>query len=359
MAKKVLGRGLGAFFPEYQNDPTLQDAEHDSGVERPSPADAAGGGAGEKGVSAPSAPSASTSRNAAKHKGAGSGDADPATQASVQTSQEPIDPYERINVVLEIPVQDIRPNPHQPRLEFEEVALGELADSIRLYGLIQPVTVRYIGERRFELISGERRLRASKLAGMKVIPAYVREADDEQIISMALVENIQREELNPLEVALGYQRLIEECSYTQAEVADKVGVNRTTVTNMLRLLQLPVFIQAALQQEEITTGHARALITLQDEELQKKALRKILKEGLSVRQVEELVGGLDKKADSQKRAPKKAALPAFLTDFSKRLRSSLGTKVDIRPKGEGGEIRIEYYTSEDLDRLIHYFDKAD
>lgn len=305
MAKKVLGRGLGAFFPDYDED---------------------------------------------------SGDAKdtPKTKTAV-----PIEPADRINIVLEIPVEDIRPNPHQPRSEFKEEALEQLATSIKKHGLIQPITVRHIGERRFELISGERRLRASKLAGLEKISSYIREADDEQIIAFALIENIQREELNPLEISMGYQRLIDECNYTQSEVAERVGKNRSTVTNMLRLLQLPPFIQAALRDETITTGHARTLINVKNEKDQKKILKDIQKKNLSVRQTEDLVKSYEKKSEqksSTKSAPKSNP---FLNDVSKRLRNQLSTKVNIKQKGKGGEIRIEYYSDEDLERLIQLFDEMD
>ncbi|MDZ7774059.1 MAG: ParB/RepB/Spo0J family partition protein, partial [Balneolaceae bacterium] len=190
-SRKALGRGLGAFFPDYEGEG--KDAPEGEG------------------------------RNPAA------------------------DPKARVNVVLHVPVQNIRPNPHQPRKEFREESLRELAHSIESHGLIQPITVRYLGEKRFELISGERRLRASKQAGLREIPAYVREVEDDQILSFALIENIQREDLNPIEIAVGYQRLVEEAGLTQAEVAEKVGKNRSTVANMLRLLNLPAFVQAALR----------------------------------------------------------------------------------------------------------------
>lgn len=305
MSKKVLGRGLGAFFPDYEED---SDEE----------------------------------------KGA------PKTKTAV-----PIEPADRVNIVLDIPVENIRPNPHQPRSDFKEEALEELATSIKKHGLIQPITVRHIGEKRFELISGERRLRATKLAGIEKIPAYIREADDEQIIAFALIENIQREELNPLEISMGYQRLIDECSYTQSEVAERVGKNRSTVTNMLRLLQLPPFIQAALKNETISTGHARALINVKSEKDQQNILNTIQKKDLSVRQTEDLVKSYDKKKEqksSKNFVPKRNP---FLNDVSKRLRNQLSTKVSIKQKGKGGEIRIEYYSDEDLERLIQLFDEMD
>lgn len=307
MSKKVLGRGLGAFFPDYDDE-------------------------GKGGESSPEG-----------------------TKTAV-----PIEPVERVNVVLNIPVDHIRPNPHQPRKEFKEEALEQLSSSIEKHGLIQPITVRYLGEKRFELISGERRLRATKMAGIDEIPAYIREANDEQIIAFALIENIQREELNPLEISLGYQRLIDEVGYTQSEVAERVGKNRSTVTNMLRLLQLPDFIQAALRDESISTGHARALINLKSTGDQKKILKQIVSKTLSVRQTEDLVRSYEKK--NEQSASKKPTGPnsdPFIEDFSNRLRNTLSTKVNIKQKGKGGVISIEYYSNDDLERLMQFFDEMD
>lgn len=304
MTKKVLGRGLGAFFPEYNKE---EEQEKKSS---------------EK------------------------------TKTAV-----PIAPVEKVNVVLNIPVDHIRANPHQPRQDFNEEALNELADSIKKHGLIQPITVRYLGEKRFELISGERRLRASKSAGLDEIPSYIREVNDEQMIAFALIENIQREELNPLEVAMGYQRLMEECNYTQGEVAERVGKNRTTVTNMMRLLQLPDFIQAALRDEKISTGHARALINIEKYSDQRAILKKILKKSLSVRQTEDLVRSLDKKNKTEQITKSSKESSPFLNTIEKRLRSNLSTKVNIKQKGKGGEIRIEYYSNDDLERLLQIIDE--
>lgn len=303
-SKKVLGRGLGAFFPEY---------EEEGKKEKPAPKKAKEGV--EKNLSTPE---------------------------------------ERVNIVLNVPVDHIRANPHQPRKEFDEERLDELSDSIKKHGLIQPITVRYIGEKRFELISGERRLRAAKLGGLVEIPAYIREADDEQSMAFALIENIQREELNPLEVALGYKRLLEEFSHTQAEVAEKVGKNRTTVTNMLRLLSLPDFIQAALVANKITTGHARALITVEDVSVQEKLLSKIIRQGWSVRQVEDAVRDIH--TPQKKKKTIKPTNDPFYDEISARLRRTFSTKVKIKPKTKGGEINIEYYSEEDLERILAIFD---
>ncbi len=305
-SKKVLGRGLGAFFPEYDDE-----------------------GEGEK-----------------SSKG---------EQENVY-----VDPKKRVNIVLHVPIENIRANPHQPRSEFNEERLEELAHSIKKHGLIQPVTVRYIGEKRFELISGERRLRASKLAGKKEIPAYIREVDDEDIISFALIENIQREDLNPIEIALGYKRLVEEAGYTQAEVAERVGKNRTTVTNMLRLLNLPPFIQAALRDNKISMGHARALISIEDPDVQETIFKKAVKNEYSVRQIEKAVRALDKhEKEEDKQEQDTEEHRTFLDEISNRLRRTLSTKVNINSKKNGGEIRIEYYSDDELERLIELFDSID
>lgn len=317
-SKKVLGRGLGAFFPDYDEDAP-------EGVEKRS----------EKG------------------------------QEGEGNENIYLDPQKRVNIVLQVPVQNIRPNPHQPRREFDEERLEELSRSIKSHGLIQPITVRYIGEKRFELISGERRLRASKRAGLETLPAYVREVNDEDIISFALIENIQREDLNPVEIAVGYQRLIDEVGYTQAEVAEKVGKNRSTVANMLRLLNLPPYVQAALRDERISMGHARALITVDDEEDQKQVFQDIIDKGYSVRQTEEAVRSLGddqpaaaSSSTSGHSAPASEHAP-MLKEIASRLRGKLSTKVHIKTKNNGGEIRIEYFSDDELERLLDLFESID
>lgn len=263
-----------------------------------------------------------------------------------------------IGNITDVAVSHIRANPHQPRLEFDEFRLQELSDSIKQHGLIQPITVRSIGEGRFELISGERRLRATRMAGLDRIPAFIRQADDEQSLQFALIENIQREQLNPIETALGFQRLIEECQYTQEQVAERVGKNRVTVTNTLRLLQLPDIIQLAVKQGKITAGHARALITIEKPELQVKVLEKAIEEDFSVRQMEQHVKQLfSAKKNKNKLLSAKEQYDLGLQELSSRLRTKFGTKVDIKRKQNGGEIRIEYYNNDELDRLLLLFDQ--
>lgn len=257
--------------------------------------------------------------------------------------------------VAEIDVRSVRPNPYQPRETFDEAALDELAASIRQLGIIQPITVRILEEGQFELISGERRLRAARRAGLSRIPAFVREADTEEMLEMALVENVQREELNPVEVAIGYQRLVEECDLTQEQVAAKVGKNRATVANFLRLLKLPPRVQASLKDGSLTMGHARALINVEDADLRDRLLQEIIEKDLSVRQIEERVRkireGGEKKEDETPQRPDVVGLQ--VQEFTSRLRSHLSTQVQIRHKGkDGGRIEIAYYSDDDLERLL-------
>ncbi len=258
--------------------------------------------------------------------------------------------------VVEIDLRSVRPNPYQPRETFDETALEELAASIEQLGIIQPITVRVLDEGKFELISGERRLRAAKKAGLERIPAFVRDADTEEMLEMALVENVQREELNPIEVAIGYRRLMEECDLTQEQVAKKVGKNRATVTNFLRLLRLPPRVLASLRDGSVTMGHARALLSIDDDDVQEQLLQEIIDKDLSVRQVEDRVRKLrDKSAESEPQTLGEAPSVAELQvrDFTTRLRSHLSTQVQIRHKGpDGGRIEIAYYSDDDLERLL-------
>jgi ParB family chromosome partitioning protein len=274
-----------------------------------------------------------------------------------------------IGRVAEVDVDKIRPNPYQPRQEFKEEALDELAASIKQLGIIQPITVRGLGDGQFEIISGERRLRAARRAGIEQLPAFVREADTEEMLEMALVENVQREELNPIEVALGYQRLMEECGLTQEQVAKKVSKSRATVANFLRLLRLPPQIQAALRDKQVAMGHARALITVDDEEAQLELLKQTIEEDLSVREVEKRVrdfhdDGAEDDASDDDASDEADAEPADddptpdrsdlqLDDYRSRLRSRLSTQVQINHTADGGgTIQISYYSEEDLERLL-------
>ena len=268
--------------------------------------------------------------------------------------------------VAEVAVNRIRPNPYQPRQEFKDASLDELAASIEQIGIIQPITVRALGDGEFEIISGERRLRAARRAGMEHLPAFIREADSEEMLEMALVENVQREELNPIEIALGYQRLVEECELTQEEVAERVSKSRATVSNFLRLLQLPPRIQAALRDKEVSMGHARALIAVDDEDVQVELLEKAIEEDLSVREVERRVRDwhedddegeeseeLAAEADPSAPEPVPDRSDLQLKELRDELRSQFGTQVQIRHRKDGeGSIEISYYSEEDLERLL-------
>ncbi|HSD62612.1 MAG TPA: ParB/RepB/Spo0J family partition protein [Ignavibacteriaceae bacterium] len=265
------------------------------------------------------------------------------------------------NILAKIPVDLISSNPYQPRKNFEPEAQEELKKSILSNGLIQPITVRRIPDNRYQLISGERRLKACIEIGYRDIPAYILQVDKEEtMLAMALIENIQREKLNPIEIGQAYKRLMEECSLTQEEIAETVGKDRTTVANSIRLLKLPEEIQDALVKEEITSGHARALINLPTESLQLEMLGKIKDANLSVRKVEQLVkkyltgeGTPYKLKKITRQIPKSANMK----DVEDRLRKLFATKVICRQKQDGsGEITIEFYSSDELERLFELFD---
>lgn len=259
-------------------------------------------------------------------------------------------------IIATIEVERIQPNPFQPRTDFDQSSLEELANSIREKGIIQPVTVRRISGG-YQLISGERRLRAAQMARLKTIPAYIMNiATDEEMLELALVENIQREYLNPMEIAVAYQRLIDECHLSQDEIAKRVGKDRTTVTNFLRLLKLPQKIQEGLRKNKITTGHARALINLPNERTQLRLYEKIVAEGLSVRKVEELVRNIGKHNAKSGSQSHRTESGGELEHLEGQLRELLGTKVRVQNKGDGkGEIIIEFYSLDDFERLFEIF----
>ncbi len=262
-------------------------------------------------------------------------------------------PYESISTMTEIGLEQIETNPFQPRTRFDEEALNDLADSIRVQGIIQPITVRQLGKDRYQLISGERRLQASKLIGMLHIPAYVRTANDQQMLEMALIENIQRENLNSIEIALSYQRLITECSLKQEELGERVGKNRTTVNNYIRLLKLPPVVQASLRDTRISMGHARAIINIDNPDVQIKLFNKIIEEDWSVRKVEEAVRNLSM-ADEATPARKITLPKQEMRSLQFKLSSMFGTKVMIKADDKHtGEIKIPFTSQEDLDRILN------
>jgi ParB family transcriptional regulator, chromosome partitioning protein len=265
------------------------------------------------------------------------------------------------STINEIAIDQIEANPNQPRREFDDEALHELAVSIREIGIIQPITLRQITENKFQIIAGERRWRASQIAGLKAIPAYIRTIKDENVMEMALVENIQREDLNAVEIALAYEHLMEGSGMTQEKVSERVGKSRTAITNYLRLLKLPAQVQMALQKKEIDMGHARALLAIDSPSLQIKLFKEIQKNGYSVRKVEELVQALKNGEDiesSKKKIIARSQLPEEFNELKKRLGSFLNTKVQMTcsPKGKG-KISIPFADEEELERIMNVFDK--
>jgi ParB family chromosome partitioning protein len=257
--------------------------------------------------------------------------------------------------VAAIPLNHIETNPFQPRSAFDEEAINELAASIRKQGIIQPITVRKLGYNKYQLISGERRYKAAEYAGLREIPAFIRIANDNQMLEMALVENIQRENLNPIEIAISYQRLIDEINLTQEQLSERIGKNRSTIANFLRLLKLPAAIQAAIKEARITMGHAKALVNIKDEQQQNELLHEIIEYDLSVREVEKLAQDATKK--NQPRALKKQTtkqeLPEKHQTVRNHLAASLNTRIDIKRNRKGaGNIVISFTSDEDFKRLI-------
>lgn len=262
---------------------------------------------------------------------------------------------EVIRSISELPIERIQANPYQPRTFFDEESLNELAVSIRELGVIQPITVRRIKKKKYELISGERRLRASKLAGLSQIPAYIRLADDQGMLEMALVENIQRKELDAVEVALSYQRLMDECGITQEEVSQRVGKKRSTVTNYLRLLKLPPIIQAGLRDQMLSMGHARALVNIVDEKDQLSIYKTLITNGLNVRQVEDEVQRLnDEKTGKKGRRSSTLRVNRSLSGELSELIGS-GVKVKERQGNPGGELVISFKDDQELERILSSF----
>lgn len=262
--------------------------------------------------------------------------------------------------IFEIPLEEIQVNPYQPRTHFDKQSLQELADSIAVQGIIQPITVRRLAEGEFQLISGERRFQASKLAGLDGIPAYVRTANDQQMLEMALIENIQRENLNAIEIAHSYQRLLAECDLKQEQLGERVGKNRTTVNNYLRLLKLPPDIQAGIRDQKISMGHARALINIEDVERQLAIFRRTVEEELSVRKVEALVKELNSAPEERASSKTDGMDPVTKYEMGKiqqKLASHFGSKVSLKAGSKDkGEIKIPFTSTEDLNRILEILD---
>ncbi len=254
--------------------------------------------------------------------------------------------------IAEIDISKIDTNPFQPRTHFDEMMIRELSESIKVQGIIQPITVRKMGYDRYQIIAGERRFRASQMAGIKRLPAFIRVANDEQMLELALIENIHREDLNAIEIAISYQRLIDEIKLTQEKLSEKLGKSRSSIANFLRLLKLPPNVQVSLRDGFITMGHARALLSLPDKKTQEKALRTIINKGLNVRQAEELVRNTSLKPDIKKKEAVSTIPPRF-KDTPALLSTKLGTKVNLRRNNKGeGSIVISFKNDNDLDKII-------
>ena len=267
----------------------------------------------------------------------------------------------RMSGVAEVDIENIDANPYQPRTIFDEETLEELASSIKEIGIIQPVTLRRSNNGRYQIISGERRLRASKMAGLDRIPAYMRDANDQNLLEMALVENIQREDLDAIEVAISYQRLIDECNLTQELLSQRVGKKRATVSNYLRLLKLPAEIQLGIKDKKVSMGHARTLVNIEDPKQQLKIYNKILEQELSVRKVEELVRKLYQEKNNQENPDPQSPEKNRSLDYEalkNHLQTFFNTKVDFKRDNNGkGRIVIPFKTDDELERIIAIFDK--
>jgi len=267
-------------------------------------------------------------------------------------------PVKKVEGMDEIPVDKIVENPFQPRTFFDEDALNELAASIKEIGIVQPLTVRKMDDGTYQLIAGERRFRASKIVGLKKVPAFVRKADDQGMLEMALVENIQRQDLDSIEVAISYQRLMDECKLTQESLSERVGKKRSTVTNYLRLLKLPAEIQLGIRDKKLSMGHARALINIEDAKDQIKAFYKVIDEGLSVRDTEKLVREINLKEDDEPLKKPKNGLSDEHQSFKEHLISTFKSKVDLKLDDKGtGKIVIPFKTDDQLNQFMEIFNQ--
>ena len=275
-------------------------------------------------------------------------------QAKSKSAQEPEKKEEEndIGKELMVKVTAIEPNREQPRKDFNEEAMEELAESMKVYGVLQPLLVQKKGDY-YEIIAGERRWRAAKLAGLKEVPVVIREYTKQQTMEIALIENVQREDLNPIEEAKAYQRLIQEFELKQEEIAARVGKNRVTITNSMRLLKLDERVQDLLIQNQITGGHARALLSVEDGQLQYELAGKIIAENLSVRETEKLVKSLSKNKNPKEKKVEDESLTLIFHDLEERMKSAMGTKVSINRKDKNkGRVEIEYYSESELERIV-------
>ena len=283
-----------------------------------------------------------------------------------EATQESAEPEGVVSMIQELNLSDIRPNPYQPRTEFDEEALNELGASIKALGIVQPITVRVVEDGKYEIVAGGRRYRASKMAGLTTIPAYIRKTENEDVLTLALIENIQREDLNAMEVALSYQRLIDECHLTQEELSDRVGKKRTTVTNYLRLLKLPAAIQFAVRDKKISMGHARAILGAEDAETQLMIFEQILKYDFSVRKVEEVVRELANPKEEAvlpepaEEKPRRTNDIGDYIELQKHLSSRFKTKVELKRNENGkGKIVIGFKSDMELERIMELLDRIE
>ncbi|WP_430810621.1 MULTISPECIES: ParB/RepB/Spo0J family partition protein [unclassified Carboxylicivirga] len=261
--------------------------------------------------------------------------------------------------INEIEVDKIEVNPWQPRTKFDQERLTELSESIKQIGIVQPLTLRRVGPDKYQLIAGERRFRASKMAGLNTVPAYIRTADDETMLEMALVENIQREDLDPIEVAISYQRLIEECKLTQESMSERVGKKRSTIANYLRLLKLPAEVQLGLVEKQIGMGHARAIISVEDPQAQLMIFEETIKNDLSVRKVEQMVRDLNNGVSQEKPAKKKKNLPEEYEALKSQLSTFFRTNIQFSRSDKGkGKIVIPFTSDDELEKIISILDKT-
>lgn len=328
--RKGLGRGLDSIIPKYGNTGAAKN--EDPG----------------KSVSSSSSDRKSVSRKKSGNRLENDGSAED------RLENTEVRPDERADGVRMLKISEVEPNRDQPRKDFNEDALQELADSIRQYGVIQPIIVQK-RDQYYEIIAGERRWRAARLAGLKEIPVLIREMTDKEILEVSLIENIQREDLNAVEEAQAYQRLLEEFSLTQDELAERVSKSRSTITNAIRLLKLDKEVLRMLAEEKISAGHARALLAIEDPELQRQTATRVFDENLSVRDTERLVktltGGKSSRKEKQELSE---AMKLVYHDMEERLKSVLGTKVVVHHTGKDkGKLEIDYYSNEELERIFH------
>lgn len=331
-SKRGLGRGLGAFFGEDTVEEVVKDRRIENNkVKEPS---------GEYGSAVDENGYAITENMT---------EAGPETKKP-SAARKPAEPEEQKEITIKL--SKIEPNREQPRKDFNEEQLQELADSISRYGVLQPLLVQKKNSG-YEIIAGERRWRAAKLAGLKEVPVVIREYSPQQAMEISLIENVQRENLNPIEEALAYQRLMQEFQLKQEEIAERVSKNRTTITNSMRLLNLTPEVRQMLVENRITSGHARALLSVEDPELQLELAQKIEKNRLSVREVEKAVKLLGKEKKEKKKKTDDEALELIFRDLEERMKSAMGTKVNISRKDKNkGRIEIEYYSESELERIV-------